>query len=118
MSSVKHVSKASFTREVLQSPVPVLVDFYADWCGPCRMLAPTLERLATEFSGRASIVKVNVDQEPDLAGEFNVESIPTLVFLSGGKLISRTSGLVGEAGLRQALNQLADQTAPSRPHVG
>lgn len=118
MSSVKHVSKESFAGEVLQSPVPVLVDFYADWCGPCRMLAPTLERLSTEFSGRARIVKVNIDQEPDLASEFQVESIPTLVVLSGGKPVGRTTGLVGEASLRQALTQLAGRSNPPSRHVG
>jgi thioredoxin 1 len=111
MSSVKHVSKATFSQEVLQSTVPVLIDFYADWCGPCRMLAPTLERLAAEFAGQAKIVKVYVDTEPELASQFHVESIPTLAFIAGGKVLDKTSGLVPEAGLRQALNQLVDETS-------
>ena len=115
MSSVKQVSKESFSREVLQSAVPVLVDFYADWCGPCRMLAPTLERLAAEMAGRAKIVKVNVDEEPELANHFQVSSIPTLAFFAHGDLVGRTAGLAPEAGLRQALNQLArPQSAPGR----
>ena len=112
MSVVKHVSHSTFSQEVLQSPVPVIVDFYADWCGPCRMLAPTLERLATEFAGRAKVVKVNVDREPGLASQFQVSSLPTLVVVVGGRLVARTTGLVGEASLRQALNQLAGP-APS-----
>jgi thioredoxin-like negative regulator of GroEL len=67
VSSVKHVSKQSFATEVLRSSVPVIVDFYADWCGPCRLLAPRLERLSDEFAGRVKIVKVNIDVEPELA---------------------------------------------------
>jgi thioredoxin 1 len=118
MSSVIHASSANFSREVLQSNVPVLVDFYADWCGPCRMLAPTLSRLATEFAGKVKIVKVNVDEEPDLASQFQVESIPTLAFVAAGKVIGRTSGLVPEAGLRQALNQLAESLSGPARRVG
>ncbi|MGD9723631.1 MAG: thioredoxin [Pirellulales bacterium] len=107
MGSVNHVSQATFELDVLQSAVPVLVDFYADWCGPCRMLAPTLEKLSAEFAGRARIVKVNVDTEPELAGRLQVESIPTLAFFVGGRLVGKTTGLLPEPALRQALNQLA-----------
>lgn len=118
MNSVKHVSKESFKQEVLQSPVPVLVDFYADWCGPCRMLAPTLERLSAEFAGRAKIVKVNIDQEPELADQFQVQSIPTLVVVADGNLVARTSGLASEASLRNALSQLAGTASTPRRRVG
>lgn len=118
MSSVHHVSRATFAQEVLQSPVPVLVDFYADWCGPCRILAPMLERLSQEFAGRAKIVKVNVDAEPELAGQFQVESIPTLVLIAGGRTLAKTSGLLPEASLREALNQLADAARNSTRRVG
>ncbi len=107
MSSIQHVSTQSFDSEVLQSAVPVLVDFYADWCGPCRMLAPTLERLSTEFTGRAKIVKVNIDLDPGLASQFQVSAIPTLALIADGKVVSRTTGLVGEASLRTALNQIS-----------
>ena len=107
MSHVQQISGANFKSEVQQANVPVLVDFYADWCGPCRMLAPTLERLATEFTGRVKIVKVNVDREPQLASQFQVESIPTLVVIAQGKVIGQAAGLVGEADLRSALNQIA-----------
>lgn len=106
MNAVKHVTGSTFTDEVARSPVPVLVDFYADWCGPCRMLAPTLERLSQEFAGRARIVKVNVDSEPELADRFRVQSIPTLAFVVGGKVVDQTSGLVPETALRSALNAL------------
>jgi len=118
MSTIKHASKATFAREVLQASVPVLVDFYADWCGPCRMLAPTLEGLSAEFAGRAKIVKVDVDAEPELASQFQVESIPTLVFIAGGKLVGKTSGLVPADGLRQVLNQLASASPNITRRVG
>jgi thioredoxin len=110
-----HISSGAFDSEVTRSQMPVLVDFYADWCGPCRALAPTLERLAAEFAGRAKIVKVNVDEEPELAGQFQVSSIPTLVFFAGGRLAGQVAGLVPESGLRQALDQLAASAdGPSR----
>jgi thioredoxin 1 len=107
MSHVQHVSVSNFKSEVQQSAVPVLVDFYADWCGPCRMLAPALERLATEFAGRIKIVKVNVDREAELASQYQVESIPMLVVIANGEIIGQAAGLVGEADLRSALNQIA-----------
>jgi thioredoxin 1 len=113
MHSVKHVTVTDFSNEVLRSETPVLIDFYADWCGPCRMLAPTLERLAGEFGGKAKIVKVNVDEEPELAGQFQVESIPTLVFVHRGSVVGRTAGLMPEASLRQALAQVVG-TGPAR----
>ena len=106
MSQVQQATSASFASDVLRSPVPVLVDFYADWCGPCRMLAPVLDRLATEFSGRARIVKVNVDTEPQLASRFRVSSIPALVFIADGKVVGQAAGAAPEASLRGALSQL------------
>lgn len=111
MSVVYHTSTANFSRDVLQSPVPVLVDFYADWCGPCRSLAPTLDRLAKEFSGKARIVKVNVDEERQLAGQFNVNSIPALFFVAGGKVVGQTAGAASESTLRQMLNQMTSAAA-------
>jgi thioredoxin 1 len=107
MSKVQQISASNFTSEVQQSSIPVLVDFYADWCGPCRMLAPTLDRLANEFDGRIKIVKVNVDREGELASQFQVESIPMLVVIADGQIIGKAEGLVGEADLRSALNQIA-----------
>jgi thioredoxin 1 len=111
MSSLSQVTQASFSTDVLQSDVPMLVDFYADWCGPCRMLAPVLSRLSAEFAGRVKIVKVNVDSEPQLAGQFQVESIPTLVFFNRGKVVGRTAGMAPEEGLRQVLTRLASAAA-------
>lgn len=118
MSSVVSVTQSTFAAQVQQSAVPVLIDFYATWCGPCRQLSPTLERLATEFAGRVKIAKINIDTEPELASQFQVQSIPSLFFVAGGKVIGRTAGLVPEAGLRQALNQLAGGTPTQTRRVG
>lgn len=85
MSRVPQVSRPSFDQDVLQSPLPVLVDFYADWCGPCRMLSSMLDRLSGEYAGRVKILKVNVDTEPQLAEEYRVESTPLLVFFAEGR---------------------------------
>lgn len=106
MSPVLHVSQATFARDVLQSSVPVLVDFYADWCGPCRMLAPTLDNIAAEFDGQAKVVKVNIDNDPALADQFSVSSIPTLLLLVGGKVVGRQVGLPRQGSLRDALKQV------------
>lgn len=118
MSSIKHVSKATFANEVIHSAVPVLIDFYAGWCGPCRMLAPVLERLAIEFGGRAKIVKVNIDQEQELASQFQVQSIPTLSFVVDGKVAGQASGVLSESALRQALNHLATAAPAATRRVG
>lgn len=114
MAKVKQVTKSSFPSVVLQSKRPVLIDFHADWCGPCRMLAPILDRLAVEFEGRAEIVKVNVDTEPELASAFEVRSIPTLALNVDGQLVGKTAGLVSEAGLRQILERWTDGAATLR----
>jgi thioredoxin len=111
MSVVYHTSAENFLRDVLSSPVPVLVDFYADWCGPCRMLAPTLDKLAVEFSGKARIVKVNVDKEPGLATQYRVSSIPALMFIADGKVVSQSAGAASEATLRHTLNQMTKAAA-------
>lgn len=118
MNSVKHVSKQSFATEVLQSPFPVIVEFYADWCGPCRLLAPRLERLSDEFAGRVKIVKVDIDVERELQSQFQVKSIPTLLVVADGRLAGRASGLVSEARLRHALTKLADNASTPNRHVG
>lgn len=117
MSSLRHVTRQSFETEVLQSPVPVLVDFYADWCGPCRMLSPILERLATEFAGQVQIVKVNIDHDSELASQYKVSSIPTLLVLHKGRVLGRTTGLASEASLRTVLAQLA-RFVITPQHVG
>jgi thioredoxin 1 len=108
MSHAKQVSLATFESEVLESSVPVVVDFYADWCPPCRMLGPILDRVGTAFDGRAKIVKVNIDHQPGLARQFDVSSIPTLAFVLRGEVVGKSAGLLSEGQLKSAVQQLVD----------
>ncbi|MFO0939371.1 MAG: thioredoxin [Pirellulales bacterium] len=108
MSTLSHVTTQTFKHDVLESDLPVVVDFYADWCGPCRMLAPTLQKLSNEFDGSVKIVKVNVDSEPALANQFQVRSIPMLAVFVGGQLVGQSAGAPPESALRTALNELVD----------
>ena len=90
--SVKHVTKNEFENEVSASNLPVLVDFWAPWCGPCRMLGPVLDELAGEMNGQVKILKVNVDEEPELASKFGVMSIPTVIAFNQGKATNKVVG--------------------------
>jgi len=87
------VTKENFEQEVLNNPLPVLVDFWASWCGPCRMLMPTLETLSKELAGKAVIAKINVDEQPELAARFGVMSIPTLLVFRGGQVVESAVGV-------------------------
>ena len=87
-----HVSDANFDRAVLQSPVPVLVDFWAPWCGPCRMVGPVLEKLAEEYAGQLIVAKVNVDDERQYAMQYGVQGIPTLLFVKDGSVVDSVVG--------------------------
>lgn len=89
---VKEVSDTSFEQEVLQSEQPVLVDFWAAWCAPCRMIAPTVEAVAEQFHGSATVVKVNVDESPSVSQRFGIKGIPTLILFSAGKEAERVVG--------------------------
>ncbi|MFH1444278.1 MAG: thioredoxin [Candidatus Peregrinibacteria bacterium] len=86
------VTDATFQADVLQSPLPVLVDFWAPWCGPCKMMGPVIDELATEYEGKAKIVKLNVDENPETPGQFNVMSIPTFVMFKEGKPVATFIG--------------------------
>lgn len=108
-----HVTDATFEQEVLQSELPVLVDFWAAWCGPCRMVAPILDKLAGEFAGKVKIAKVDVDANPGVSGAFQIMSIPTLMFVKQGKIVGQAAGAAPEAALRDALNQLVDLQIPA-----
>lgn len=104
--SLQHITIENFEHEVLESPVPVLVDFYASWCPPCQMLSPVLEKLAIQYQGKAKIVKVNTEEQPDLAAVFRIRSIPTLYFFAGGKAVDTAVGFVQPNLLQHKLNTL------------
>ncbi len=101
------VTDQTFTDEVTNSKLPVMVDFYADWCGPCKMLLPVVEELADEYTGKVKIVKVNVDDSPETAQKFEVMSIPTLVFMKDGQTVDRTVGSMSKDNLKEKLDSLA-----------
>lgn len=97
------VTDASFQQDVLNSDLPVLVDLWASWCGPCRMIAPVVEKLAGEYAGQLKVAKLNVDENPRTSGMFQVQSIPTLLMFRGGKLIDRIVGAAPEPMLRSRI---------------
>jgi len=105
MSTVQSVTDADFETIVLQSEVPVLVDFWAPWCGPCKMIAPVLDALAAEYAGRVRIVKLDIDQNPNTALAYQVRSIPLLLVFKNGQIVARQIGATGQAQLRQMLEQ-------------
>jgi len=107
MKTTIEVNEANFDREVLQSQQPVLVDFWAEWCGPCKMIAPVLEEIATEQAGRVKIAKVDVDANPALAARFGIQSIPTLLYFEAGELRDKTIGAISKKAILSKLEKLA-----------
>ena len=101
-----HVTDSTFEEVVIKSKLPVLVDFWAEWCAPCKMVAPILEKLAKEFKGKVRIAKVDVDNNPTLSAQFRIQSIPTLMFVKNGKVVGMSAGAAPEPALRDAINQL------------
>ena len=107
MSNVRKIETSEFDREVLGADTPVLVDFYADWCGPCRAMAPVVETLAEKADGRYQAVKVNVDEESDLAARYEIRSIPTFLVFRNGETAFRHTGLAQKGTLSSALDEAA-----------
>lgn len=118
MSSVQQVTAQNFVSEVIESQVPVLVDFYADWCGPRRILAPALEAVGREFAGRIKVVKVDIDREQSLPAYFRIQSVPTLLAFRGGQLCDRVVGIGFTGQLRQLLIRLAGNSSPPSVRAG
>lgn len=107
-AGIVHVNAQNWKTEVAESPVPVLVDFWAEWCGPCRVIAPVLDELSGELSGRLKIAKVNVDESPDLAGDYGIRSIPTLLLIKGGVVQQQMVGAMSKAALKTRLESELD----------
>lgn len=106
-ANVKHITQGEFEKEVTRSTDAVVADFYAPWCGPCRVLAPMFEKLAAGYPGKIKFVKINVDESPGIAQNFQVQSIPTLIFFRDGKVAERITGLPTEADLKAKLDAFA-----------
>jgi thioredoxin 1 len=102
-SNVIHVTADNWDSEVIKSDIPVLVDFWAEWCGPCRAIGPTIEALAEDYAGRVKMVKVNVDDNQALAGEFGIRSIPTLLILKDGAVQAQMVGALSKQALEEKL---------------
>ncbi|MHB1485670.1 MAG: thioredoxin [Saccharofermentanales bacterium] len=102
--SIISITKETFQKEVLEATLPVLADFWAPWCGPCRMVAPLMEELSEELKGKAVFVKINVDEEIVLSQRYGIMSIPTIIVFSGGKAVDKKIGACGKAELRKMLD--------------
>lgn len=105
MSAAAQVTDASFKQEVLESEVPVLVDFWAPWCGPCRMVAPIVDEIATQYEGQVKVVKVNTDENPSVASQYGIRSIPTLMIFKGGQRVDMVVGAVPKTTLSSTLEK-------------
>ena len=96
---IKHVSDATFDKEVLQAKTPVLVDYWAEWCGPCKMIAPVLEDVAKEYAGRLTVAKLDIDANPGITSQFGIRGIPTLILFKGGKPHAQKVGALSKSQL-------------------
>lgn len=103
-----HVTDAAFEKTVLQSTTPVIVDFWAPWCGPCKMIAPILDKIATEYGEKVVVAKVNTDDNPEWAMKYGVQGIPTMLFIADGKIVHRQVGAMPERMLREAVSQFLE----------
>lgn len=105
--SILVLTQDNFAKEVLQSPTPVLVDFWAEWCGPCKMIAPILDELADEYEGRIRIAKVNIDEQQGIASEYGIRAIPTLLLFAKGQVADQMVGLRSKRDLKASFDRVA-----------
>ena len=102
---IKHVSDASFEADVMQSSLPVLVDYWAEWCGPCKMIAPILDELSTNYEGKLQVAKMNVDENRDVPAKYGIRGIPTLMLFKGGQLAATKVGAMSKAQMTAFIDQ-------------
>ncbi len=112
MSDLKHFESAAFEQEVLGSDLPVLVDFYADWCGPCRAMAPVVEQIAGEYEAKLTVGKLDVDAAPEIAMRYGVMGIPTLGVFRGGQMVDRLVGYPGPGGVKAWIARAMEAPVP------
>ncbi|MEL7034231.1 MAG: thioredoxin [Cyanobacteria bacterium J06592_8] len=105
MSAATPVTDASFKQDVLESDVPVLVDFWAPWCGPCRMVGPVVEEIADQYAGKVKVVKLNTDENPSVASQYGIRSIPTLMIFKGGQRVDMVVGAVPKTTLANTIEK-------------
>jgi thioredoxin 1 len=118
MSQPMHVTDAAFEDVVLKSATPVIVDFWAPWCGPCRQVAPSLEKIANDYDGKVVVAKVNTDENPEWMNHYEISGIPTMLFVAGGKLVYRQVGAVPFGYLKKIVDQFLEvvtAAAPAQP---
>ena len=106
MSKAIEITKDNFQEQVVDSDTPIVLDLWAPWCGPCKMISPILDRLASEFDGHVRVGKINVDDEPELAAQFRVQSIPMLVVMKGDQMVDQSIGFRGEPHLREMFEKV------------
>ena len=109
-----HVTDAAFEKTVLRSSLPVVVDFWAPWCSPCKVVAPILDKLAKEYNGKMLVAKVNTDENPEWATKYEVQGIPTMLFISGGKIIHRQMGALPERMLRDTITEFLEVSGQAK----
>lgn len=106
MADINEVTDQTFSAEVLSNPLPVIVDFWAEWCGPCKMLTPIITELATELKGVVAVYKLNIDSNPQTAAQYSINSIPTLLFFKNGSIIEQHTGLLAKAPLKTKISKV------------